>query len=142
MVLIIFTKKIFDIIHTAGNAALSRRIFVAILRIYVRIMVYFIKGQPLFREDFNMRAVITVIGKDDVGILAKISAACAEYNNNILEVTQSVLQELFVMIMLIDTSKCAIPFTEFADKMAALGEQMGLSVRAMHEDIFNSMHRI
>jgi len=89
-----------------------------------------------------MRAVVTVIGKDTVGILAKVSAACAKYNNNILEVTQSILQDLFVMIMMIDISNCTIPFTEFAYEMAALGEEMGLQVRAMHEDIFNSMHRI
>ncbi|MDD3693718.1 MAG: ACT domain-containing protein [Oscillospiraceae bacterium] len=89
-----------------------------------------------------MRAVITVIGRDNVGILAKISTECAEYNNNIIEVTQSVLQDLFVMIMLVDISKCTIPFTEFSDKMTALGNEMGLSIRAMHEDIFNSMHRI
>ncbi len=89
-----------------------------------------------------MRAVITVIGRDNVGILAKISTECAGYNNNIIEVTQSVLQDLFVMIMLVDISKCNIPFTEFSDKMTALGIEMGLSIRAMHEDIFNSMHRI
>jgi ACT domain-containing protein len=89
-----------------------------------------------------MRAVITVIGKDTVGILASISTACAKYKNNILEVTQSVMQDLFVMIMLIDINECTIPFTEFADEMAELGTEMGLSIRAMHEDIFNSMHRI
>lgn len=89
-----------------------------------------------------MRAVITVIGKDNVGILAKISASCAQYNNNIVEVTQSVLQDMFVMVMLIDISKSSIPFTQFSDKMTELGTEMGLSVRAMHEDIFNSMHRI
>jgi ACT domain-containing protein len=52
------------------------------------------------------------------------------------------MQDLFVMIMLVDISKCTIPFTEFADQMSELGEEMGLSIRAMHEDIFNSMHRI
>ncbi|MDD2418203.1 MAG: ACT domain-containing protein, partial [Oscillospiraceae bacterium] len=60
-----------------------------------------------------MRAVITVIGKDTVGILANISSACAKNRNNILEVTQSVMQDLFVMIMLIDISKSTIPFTQF-----------------------------
>lgn len=89
-----------------------------------------------------MRAVITVIGKDTVGILAKISTTCADHQINIIEVTQSVMQDLFVMIMLVDISKSTIPFTEFSDQMTALGDDMGLSVRAMHEDIFNSMHRI
>jgi ACT domain-containing protein len=89
-----------------------------------------------------MRAVITVIGKDTVGILAKISASCAEYKINVLEVTQSVLQDMFVMIMMVDISNCDIPFTEFAEKMSALGNKLDLSVHTMHEDIFNSMHRI
>ncbi|MDD2418104.1 MAG: ACT domain-containing protein [Oscillospiraceae bacterium] len=71
-----------------------------------------------------------------------MSSACAKNRNNILEVTQSVMQDLFVMIMLIDISKSTIPFTQFSDEMTALGTEMGLSVSAMHEDIFNSMHRI
>ena len=89
-----------------------------------------------------MRAVITVIGKDTVGILAKVADSCAENNINVLEVTQSILQDLFVMIMMVDIEKCDVPFTDFSDKMTALGDKMGLSIRAMHEDIFNSMHRI
>lgn len=89
-----------------------------------------------------MRAVITVIGKDTVGILAKVSTACAEHKINVLEVTQSILQDMFVMIMMVDISKSDIPFTAFADNMTMIGKEMGLSVHAMHEDIFNSMHRI
>ncbi len=89
-----------------------------------------------------MRAVITVIGKDTVGILAKVSAVCAEHNINVSEVTQSILQDLFVMIMMVDISKSDVPFTRFSEEITALGEKMGLSVHAMHEDIFNSMHRI
>ena len=89
-----------------------------------------------------MRAVITVIGKDMVGILAKVSTACAERNINVLEVTQSILQDMFAMIMMVDIDKSSVPFTQFADEIAKMGEEMGLSIRAMHEDIFNSMHRI
>lgn len=89
-----------------------------------------------------MRAIITVVGRDTVGILAKVSAMCAEHNVNIIEVTQSILQDMFCMIMLADVTECNIPFTAFADKVKALGEEMNLSVNAMHEDIFNSMHRI
>ena len=89
-----------------------------------------------------MRAIITVVGHDTVGILAKISTMCAEHNVNIIEVTQSILQDMFCMIMLADVSKWNIPFTALADGAKALGEQMNLSVNAMHEDIFNSMHRI
>ena len=89
-----------------------------------------------------MRAVITVIGKDTVGILAKVSTACAENQINVMEVTQSILQDMFVMMMMVDIEKSTIPFTDFAEQMATLGDAMGLSIRAMHEDIFNSMHRI
>ena len=89
-----------------------------------------------------MRAVITVIGKDMVGILAKVSGGCAGVNANVIEVTQSVLQDLFAMIMLVDTSKMSCDFTAFSEAMSGIGREMGLSVHVMHEDIFNSMHRI
>lgn len=89
-----------------------------------------------------MRAVITVIGKDTVGILAKVATVCAEQNINILEVTQSVLQDLFCMMMMVDIGSSRIPLTEFSDKLTAIGREMGLSIHVMHEDIFNSMHNI
>ncbi len=89
-----------------------------------------------------MRAIVTVIGKDSVGILAKVSSNCAEYNANVIEVTQSVLQDMFAMIMLVDISKLSIPFAELSDKMSALGNELGLSITAMHEDVFNCMHHI
>ncbi len=89
-----------------------------------------------------MRAVITVIGKDMVGILAKVSTVCAENGVNVLEVTQSILQEMFAMIMMVDISACTIPFNELSDKLTAMGDSMGLRIHVMHEDIFNSMHRI
>ncbi len=89
-----------------------------------------------------MRAVITVIGKDMVGILAKVSAICAAHNINVLEVTQSILQDMFAMIMMVDIEKSDIPFTQLADELTALGAEMGLSIHAMHDDIFQSMHRI
>lgn len=89
-----------------------------------------------------MRAVLTVVGKDTVGILAKVSAECANFNVNISEVTQTVLQDLFCMIMMCDIEKISRPFAEFSDTMAALGKEMHLSVTVMHEDIFKSMHTI
>lgn len=89
-----------------------------------------------------MRAVITVIGKDNVGILHQVSGVCAKYQANVLEVTQSVLQDMFAMIMMVDISKSDIPFTAFADQLTADGEKMGLTIHAVHEDIFNAMHRI
>lgn len=89
-----------------------------------------------------MRAVITVIGKDAVGILAKVSNVCAEHDVNVIEVTQSVLQDVFAMIMMSDISKCNIPFSDFSDKLTALGDELGLKIHVTHEDLFNSMHRI
>jgi ACT domain-containing protein len=87
-----------------------------------------------------MRAVITVIGKDMVGILAKVSTTCAEANANVIEVTQSVLQEFFAMVMLIDIEKMNCDLGELQDRLKNNVE--GMKIHVMHEDIFNSMHRI
>ena len=88
------------------------------------------------------KTVISVMGKDTVGITAKVSAACAEYNVNIIDITQSVLQDMFVMVMLTDISALNCPFSDFSAEMKKLGEENHLDIRVMHEDIFNSMHRI
>ena len=89
-----------------------------------------------------MRAVITVTGKDMVGILARVSNICYENNINIVDVTQSVLQEFFAMIMLVEIGSSKITLAQLSDRMDELGRQMGLSIHIMHEDIFKSMHRI
>ncbi|MBS7389084.1 MAG: ACT domain-containing protein [Ruminococcus sp.] len=89
-----------------------------------------------------MRSIITVVGKDTVGILASVSELCAKHEVNIIEVSQSILQEMFCMIMLVDVSKCNVEFTAFADEAEKLGENKALKINVMHEDIFNSMHRI
>ncbi len=89
-----------------------------------------------------MRAVVTVIGKDNVGILHKVSGICAEAGGNVIEVTQSVLQDMFAMIMLVDITALSCDFSELVDKMTNLGTELGLSIHTMHEDIFNSMHSI
>lgn len=89
-----------------------------------------------------MKAIITVIGKDTVGILAKVSTACAEKNANIVDVTQSILDDMFVMVMLADITAMNCDFGILADELHRLGESLGLDIRVMHEDIFNSMHRI
>ena len=89
-----------------------------------------------------MKAVITVIGKDTVGILANVSAVCAKYNANITDVTQSILQDLFAMIMLADTSGISGDFGKLSEELSALGKKLNLQIHVMHEDIFNSMHRI
>ena len=89
-----------------------------------------------------MKAVITVTGKDTVGIIADVSAVCAKSNANIMEITQSVLSEYFAMIMLADIDKLNCPFADFSDALAALGRERGLDIRAVHEEIFDAMHRI
>ena len=89
-----------------------------------------------------MKTVVSVIGKDAVGIIADVSAICSECNVNILDITQSVLQDMFVMVMLTEIKKLNCSFAEFSDKMKKLGESKNLDIRVMHEDIFNSMHRI
>ena len=89
-----------------------------------------------------MRAVITVIGKDNVGILHQVSGVCAKYQANVLEVTQSVLQDMFAMIMMVDITAMTTDFTKLSDELNSLGETLGLSIHAMHQDIFNAMHRI
>lgn len=88
------------------------------------------------------RAIITVLGKDTVGILARVSAECAAHHINVLEVTQSILQDMFAMIMMVDVTNSDIPFTQLVDILNTAGEEMGLSIHTMHEDIFNTMHHI
>jgi len=93
-------------------------------------------------EGTAMKAVITVTGKDTVGIIALVSTECAANDVNILDISQTVLGEYFAMIMLADVEKLKIPFVEFADRLAELGRAKNLDIHVMHEDIFNSMHRI
>ncbi len=87
-----------------------------------------------------MKAVITVIGEDKVGILAKVSTTCAEANANVIEVTQSVLHEYFTMVMLIDIEKMTIDIKKLQENLEK--NVNGMVIHVMHEDIFNSMHRI
>ena len=89
-----------------------------------------------------MKAVITVTGRDTVGIIADVAGVCAKHGANILDITQSVLGEYFAMIMLTDIRSLNIDFSSFVDTLAQLGESKGLVIHAMHEDIFNTMHHI
>ena len=89
-----------------------------------------------------MKAVITVVGHDSKGIIAKVSAKCAEAGANIMDITQSIINEYFAMIMVVDTADLNTEFTDFVDTMRKLGEENCLDIRTMHEDIFNSMHKI
>lgn len=87
-----------------------------------------------------MKAVITVIGMDTVGILAKVSSTCAEYNVNVEDVNQTIMQDYFTMIMLVDIKGLTIPLEDF--KKAIEKNVPDMKIHVMHEDIFNSMHRI
>ena len=89
-----------------------------------------------------MKAIITVIGHDTVGILAKVSVVCAENNANIIDVTQSVLKDIFTMVMLVDISDLVSDFAGLQNALYALGDKIGMKIHVMHEDIFNSMHHI
>ncbi|NJD03354.1 MAG: ACT domain-containing protein [Ruminiclostridium sp.] len=89
-----------------------------------------------------MRAVITVIGKDKVGIIAGISSILADCGVNILDISQTIMQDIFTMVMLVDISKSCVNFHLLSGKLDEKGVELGVSVRIQHEDIFNSMHRI
>lgn len=89
-----------------------------------------------------MRAIVTVIGKDRVGIIADVTALLAQYGVNVLDISQTVLQEYFTMIMLVDASQCTVPFADLARTLDEAGTQRDLQIHAQREDIFNAMHRI
>lgn len=89
-----------------------------------------------------MRAIVTVIRKDRVGIIADVTALLAQYGVNVLDISQTVLQEYFTMIMLVDAAQCTVPFADLARTLDEAGTQRGLQIRAQREDIFNAMHRI
>ena len=89
-----------------------------------------------------MKAIVTVIGKDRVGITASVCSLLAQHNINILVITQTVLQEFFTMVMLVDTSACQQSIGEMSDILEQAGKERDLSIRIQREDIFNAMHRI
>jgi ACT domain-containing protein len=89
-----------------------------------------------------MRAIITVIGKDRVGIIASVSHILAENQVNILDISQTTMREYFTMIMLADLDKMSIAFVDLEKLLHAKGDEIGVSIRMQREDIFDSMHRI
>ena len=89
-----------------------------------------------------MKAIVTVVGKDQVGIIARVCVNLAEYNVNVLDINQTVMQGYFTMMMAVDVSACKVPLAELVEIMEALGKDMGLSIRVQREDIFEAMHRI
>ena len=89
-----------------------------------------------------MKAIVTVVGKDRVGIIAGVCVKLAEYNVNVLDVSQTVMQGYFTMMMATDVSAANIPMAQLATEMEVIGKEMGLSIRIQREDIFEAMHRI
>lgn len=89
-----------------------------------------------------MKAVITVIGKDTTGIIYRISEILYKTNNNILDLSQTIMEDMFTMMMLVDISSSSDSIDQLNQKFEALGEELHLSIRIQHENIFSSMHRI
>ena len=89
-----------------------------------------------------MKAIVTVVGQDRVGIIAAVCAKLAEFNVNVLDISQTVMQGYFTMMMATEVSACNVPLAELVQRMDELGEEMGLSIHVQREDIFQSMHRI
>ena len=89
-----------------------------------------------------MKAIVTVVGKDRVGIIANVCVALAEFNVNVLDISQTVMQGYFTMMMATDVSLCSVPLAELVTRMEQVGKDMGLSIRVQREDIFEAMHRI
>ena len=89
-----------------------------------------------------MKAIVTVVGKDRVGIIAAICNKLADYNVNILDISQTILQGSFTMVMAVDVSAATASFGDLGAALAELGGEMGLSIRIQREEIFNAMHTI
>ena len=89
-----------------------------------------------------MKAIVTVVGKDRVGNIAGVCTALADFNVNVLDISQTVMQGYFTMMMATEVSACNVPLAELVQRMDELGVRMGLSIRVQREDIFQSMHRI
>ena len=89
-----------------------------------------------------MKAIVTVIGKDQVGIIANVCGLLAKNNVNILDISQTILNEHFTMIMLVDLSASQVPFNELSAALTESGEKTALAIHMQREDIFEAMHRI
>jgi ACT domain-containing protein len=89
-----------------------------------------------------MNAIVSVVGKNTVGILATVSNECAKYNADIVDVSQTIINEYFTMFMIVNIEKLNVSFIEFVDILTELGKEKNLEIHAMHEDIFNLMHKI
>ncbi len=89
-----------------------------------------------------MKAIVTVVGKDKVGIIAGVTAQLASYNVNILDISQTVMQGYFTMMMAVDVAEATMPLAQLAKELEQKGKDMNLSIRLQREDIFEAMHRV
>lgn len=89
-----------------------------------------------------MKAIVTVVGKDQVGIIAGVCIRLAEYNINVLDISQTIMEGYFTMMMVVDLALCETPFDRVSGDMKAYGEERGLSIRVQREDIFDAMHKL
>ena len=89
-----------------------------------------------------MKAIVTVVGQDRVGIIAAVCTKLAEYRVNVLDISQTVMQGYFTMMMAVDVSESTLPLAQLVEDMDAVGKEMGLSIRVQREDIFEAMHRV
>lgn len=88
------------------------------------------------------RAIITVLGRDKIGIIAAVSGALAQGNANILDINQTIIKDMFTMAMLVDYSQMEPSFDDMRQQLAALGEEMGIEIRMQRKEIFDAMHRV
>ncbi len=89
-----------------------------------------------------MQVVLTIVGKDKVGIIAKVANALADMNINIININQNIMQGFFNMVLIADMEDASVPLVEARDRMAALGREIGVEIRLQSEEIFTAMHRI
>ena len=94
------------------------------------------------RDNIMNKTIITAVGKDTVGIIAKVCTYLADNGVNILDISQTIVQEYFNMMMIVDMRKAAKPFAEIVDELDKLGESIGVKIKCQHEEIFTKMHRI
>ena len=90
----------------------------------------------------SSRVVVTVVGKDRVGIIAGVANTLAECNANIVDISQTIMQEFFTMIMMVDITTCTVDFSELKELLQGCGDELKVKITAQHEDVFHFMHRI
>ncbi len=94
------------------------------------------------QENKGNKVIVTVLGEDKVGIIASIATILAECSANILDISQTILQDVFTMVMVVDITRCNVDFLELNDRLEKKGKELGVQVRTQREDVFKFMHRI